>query len=105
MRHPMRAGCLGAHRVRCTMAEQASSQTAHRDAGSSDSDLVDIHDAIRISGLSRTTIFRKLADPADPFPRPVPLSVHRRKFLRSELLYWRADRMAERGGPAGAHRG
>ena len=88
----------------------ADSQVAAHDGAigaieSSNSELVDIHVAEQICGLSRATIYRKLADPADPFPRPLPLSVRRRKFLRSELLAWREDRMAERRVGAEAGRG
>ena len=65
-----------------------------------DDDLVGIDVAIAITGLSRATIYRKIKDPEDDLPRPLDISLHRRKFLLGELRSWRARRLAERDAPA-----
>jgi predicted DNA-binding transcriptional regulator AlpA len=62
-----------------------------------DDDWVDIKVAVAISGLSRATIYRRITDPTDDFPRPAKLSARRSKFIRGELKSWRARRIAERG--------
>jgi predicted DNA-binding transcriptional regulator AlpA len=78
------------------LATMSTGNNAKLPAGESNDDLVDMWVAERVSGLSRSTIYRKLADPNDDFPRPVPLSLRRRKFIRGELKTWRARRIADR---------
>jgi predicted DNA-binding transcriptional regulator AlpA len=79
-------------------ASKISTAQAATLAAQSDDDFVDIVEVESICGLSRSTIYRKLADPEDDFPRPVSLSLRRRKFIRGELKAWRARRMAARAG-------
>jgi predicted DNA-binding transcriptional regulator AlpA len=58
-------------------ASKISTAQAATLAAQSDDDFVDIVEVESICGLSRSTIYRKLADPEDDFPRPVSLSLRR----------------------------
>jgi predicted DNA-binding transcriptional regulator AlpA len=80
------------------MSERVAAQSKIETAGESDDDWVAMPVAEKLSGLSRSTIFRKLSDPNDDFPRPCALSARRRKWIRGELRAWRARRMAARTG-------
>jgi predicted DNA-binding transcriptional regulator AlpA len=77
-------------------SDWSGSRRNARPSNEADDDLIDIAAAEKISGLSRSTIYRKIADPEDDFPRPVALSRRRRKFIRGELKAWRDRRIANR---------
>jgi predicted DNA-binding transcriptional regulator AlpA len=50
-----------------------------------------------ITGLSPSTIRRKVADPNGDFPQPVELSERRRGFVLEEIEAWISRRTAARG--------
>lgn len=58
-------------------------------------EFIDMRAVRGITGLSTATIYRAVK--ASRFPRPVPLSVRKSKWIRSEVIAWRDARIAERG--------
>ncbi len=59
-------------------------------------EFIDLRMVRGITGLSSATIYRAVK--ASRFPRPVPLSVRKSKWIKSEVVAWRDARIAERGG-------
>lgn len=55
---------------------------------------IDAFAVMRLTGLSRTTLWR--LSRAGEFPKPVPLSRGRSAFLESEVLKWMRERLEAR---------
>lgn len=51
-------------------------------------------DVERVTGLSRSTIYEKIAH--GKFPKPVPLSAKSVGWLESEIADWQRERIAAR---------
>ena len=60
--------------------------------------LISLNDACRLTSLSRTSINKFRA--AGQFPRAVNLGMKRVAFVRSEVLAWVDQRIAERDAEA-----
>lgn len=73
---------------------QPASDSGDPDPMPPDDAMLDMHDVVRITGLSESTIKRRLADLASDFPRPVKLSPRRIGWPAHEVKAWRARREA-----------
>jgi predicted DNA-binding transcriptional regulator AlpA len=62
-----------------------------------DNVLVGYGAAAKATGLSISTIRRKLKDPTDDFPRPARFASRIIKFVESDLVTWREAKIAARG--------
>ncbi len=62
--------------------------------------IIDLNQVCEITSLSRTMINKYRG--SDRFPRAVPLGEKRIGFLKSEVLAWISDRVAERDRRAAA---
>lgn len=57
-------------------------------------DFAYLGEATRITGLSASTLRRKISDPASDFPRPIAkLSERRNPWSRRELIRWVESRL------------
>lgn len=63
-----------------------STTHSQRDPLPNDDAMLDMHDVVRISGLSESTIKRRLADPKSDFPRPRKLSPRRLGWPAHEVI-------------------
>jgi len=54
--------------------------------------------AIKKTGLPHSTIYRKAADPDDPFPKPIKLGPRCSGWVEQEIEAWIADRISESRG-------
>ena len=54
--------------------------------------------AIKKTGLPHSTIYRKAADPNDPFPQPIKLGERASGWIEQEIDQWIADRISESRG-------
>ena len=60
--------------------------------------LISLNDACKLTSLSRTAINRWRAE--GKFPKEVSIGAKRIAFVRSEVVSWINDRIAERGRAA-----
>jgi predicted DNA-binding transcriptional regulator AlpA len=53
-----------------------------------DDTMLPIKEVIRLTGLSKSTIKRRVNDPANGFPKPIPLSLRRIGWRAGEVKAW-----------------
>jgi len=58
-----------------------------------DLELLSIKQVCAATGLSRTTLWRRLRSPCDDFPRPIQISNGRRGFRAEEIRKWIQSRV------------
>jgi prophage regulatory protein len=74
---------------------------AEPDPMPADDAMLKMRDVVRITGLSKSTIKRWVADPANDFPKPVKLSPRRIAWRADQLKAWR--RKIESAGSERSH--
>jgi len=55
-------------------------------------DVIRVPEVARITGLGRTTIWKKSRDPKDPFPAAIPLTATTIGWIRCDVEAWLLDR-------------
>jgi len=58
--------------------------------------LINLAEVVRISGLSKSEIWRRVAQ--ERFPQPVKLGPQTTRWPQSEVLAWVSARLSERSG-------
>ncbi len=60
--------------------------------------LIDVQEVVRVTNLSRATIYRRIEREGDDFPRPLKLNGSRRiVWVEAEVQRWIAEQIEEAG--------